>query len=135
MERFLGTAPWPAVGRFASVGVASEGDLSHGSPRASGPLSGREVVPQGRLYFSGFRKAAGLMLGIQQLAVELDIEDAALPFDELGIETKFLTNLSCQTGSSGMVVSNNAIFYRKLMGHISSSRPRSETDGIIWQSP
>ncbi len=59
---------------------------------------------------SVFWEFAGLMLAVNQIAVDLHVEDAALTGDHLAINTEVLLNLCRQTGGFGFVVSLHAVF-------------------------
>jgi len=58
---------------------------------------------------AGLREPACLPLGEHQLAVHLDVEDAARPFDELGLDAGLLLDLCRQTGGARIVVSDGAV--------------------------
>jgi hypothetical protein len=57
------------------------------------------------------RKLIGaLFLGIDQLVVHADLEDAAVTFDEGDGDVQALPNRGLQTGGLREVVSTNAVF-------------------------
>jgi len=62
-----------------------------------------------RLDFAGLWKAAGAVLGVHQLAVGNDVEDAARTFDEFGLNLEPLFQIGRQTGGPGVVVSGDAV--------------------------
>jgi len=59
---------------------------------------------------AGLRKAADGLLRVDQLAVEGDLEDPVTALDQDRLEVELLRDLCRQTGGSGLVVSNHAIF-------------------------
>ena len=56
-----------------------------------------------------FRKSAGFLLAVDQLAVDFDVEDAPAALDELGVDAEFGLNGVRQTGGLGSVVSFHAV--------------------------
>jgi hypothetical protein len=58
------------------------------------------------------REPARDVLGVDQLAVEPDIEDTAATLDELGLDAEALLDLRRQTGGAGAEVSGDAVFDR-----------------------
>ena len=56
-----------------------------------------------------FRKLTGLMLRVNQLAVDLHVEDAAAALDQFGINPCRCFDCVRQTGGFGRVVSLHAI--------------------------
>jgi hypothetical protein len=52
----------------------------------------------------------GLLLGEDQLVVEGDLENAAAPPDQLGLDAELAFNLRRQTGGARVVVSHCAVF-------------------------
>ena len=50
------------------------------------------------------------MLGVEQLSVQMDIEDAVLPFDQLGPCAQLALDLVRQTGGPWTVVSDDTVF-------------------------
>jgi hypothetical protein len=65
-----------------------------------------------------FGKPSGLMLRVNQLVVDLHVEDAAPPLDQLGINPELLFELFRQTGGFGEVVSLYAILNRDMHDRI-----------------
>lgn len=63
--------------------------------------------------FARFGKPSGGLLRIHQVAVDDDFEDAVLAFDQVGSDAELRFNIVRQTGGSGFVVSNNAVFDRQ----------------------
>jgi len=61
---------------------------------------------------AGLRESAGLPLGEDELAVHLDLEDAARPLDELRLDAELLLDLCRQTGGARIVVSDGAVLDR-----------------------
>ncbi len=57
-----------------------------------------------------FRKSAGFLLAVDQLAIDFDVEDSPTAFDEFGGDVEFGLNGIRQTGGLGRVVSLYAIF-------------------------
>jgi hypothetical protein len=68
----------------------------------------------------------GLGLGVDLLAVGVDVEDPAATLDELRLDSRFTPDEIRQTGGSRQVVSLAAV----LNGHLHGSPPRSGTPGI-----
>jgi hypothetical protein len=62
-------------------------------------------------------EAAGGLLREQQLAVELDLEDAAPPLDQLGPGPEPLLDRVRQTGGAREVVSGDAVLDGDPFGH------------------
>ena len=54
-------------------------------------------------------KLPGFVLAVKELAVSLDVKNAASALDELSGDTGGVVNRGCQTGSVGFVVSLDAI--------------------------
>jgi hypothetical protein len=79
---------------------------------------------QGSGHFIVFRKATLGLLREHQLAIELHLEDTAFALDQARFNAEAFLNLVRQTGGSGFVVSNYAVFDRNLVGHEASSRVR-----------
>ena len=65
-------------------------------------------------YLTVFRKTSGLMLRVDQLAIDFDIKDAASAFDQFGIHPRLCLNRIRQTGGLRGVVSLHAIRDRDL---------------------
>lgn len=82
------------------------------------PCSAGETATELGLHFPVVGKTAGLHLRVDHLTVQLDLEDATAPFDELGFDAELLLYLVRQTGGSRQVVSN----YTILNGHLSHFR-------------
>ena len=59
-------------------------------------------------------EAAGVVLGIDEFTVHLDVKDALAAFDELGFDVPSLPDCRRQTGGVGEVVSNDAVGDRDL---------------------
>jgi hypothetical protein len=55
------------------------------------------------------RKAAGLLLGEDELVVDRDLEHPAGSLDELGLDAKLPLDLFRQTGGARIVVSDGAV--------------------------
>lgn len=72
-------------------------------------------------------KAAGLVFGIDQFAVEFHVEDAVAAFDQLRFFRERLLDAGRQTGGLGQVVSHHAILNADLHHNSPSwwSRPFS----------
>ena len=49
------------------------------------------------------------MFGKDQVVVDLDVEDAALAADELGVDAETVLDFSRETRGGGLVVSNYAV--------------------------
>ncbi len=71
-------------------------------------MSGQELFDFARL-----RKPSGGFLRIHQGAVDDDFENAVLALDQLGFDSEPSFNVVRQTGGSGSVVSDNAVFDRQ----------------------
>ncbi len=72
-----------------------------------------------RQYLAGLRVAAKALLGEDPDAVHRHLEDAARPFDQLdGRLGQRPLELSRQTGGSGLVVSDSAVFDRDVHGPV-----------------
>jgi hypothetical protein len=63
-----------------------------------------------RLDLAGLREAPELVLGKDERAVHLDVEDAAAAADQLGRDAEFTLEIGCQPGSPRLVVSSAAEF-------------------------
>ncbi len=57
-----------------------------------------------------FRKAAGLLLAVDQLAINFDVENAATALDHLDCDAELILDRVRQTGGLGRVVSLYTIF-------------------------
>jgi hypothetical protein len=68
----------------------------------------------------------GLGLGVDFLAVGVDVEDPAAPLDQPRLDSRFTLDEIRQTGGSRQVVSLAAV----LDGDLHGSPPRSGTPGI-----
>ncbi len=64
--------------------------------------------------FSIFRKSAGLMFAVDQVAVGLDIEDAAAALDQFALDAELVLDCFRQTDGLWRVVSLNAVFDRNV---------------------
>jgi len=64
------------------------------------------------------RKASGLLLREDELAIQFDVEDAASALDQLGADAEPLLQLVRQTGGAGQIISGYAILDRNVFGHI-----------------
>ena len=62
-------------------------------------------------------KAPELLLGEDELAVQLDVEDAAAALDQRGAGPELLLQLVRQTGGAGQIVSSHAILDGDVFGH------------------
>jgi hypothetical protein len=70
-------------------------------------------------HFTRRGMAARLPLGEDALAVHIDVEDAARGADHLDLDAgKLLLQLSRQTGGSGLVVSDDAVFDPDVHGRL-----------------
>ena len=56
-----------------------------------------------------FRKLSGILLGINLPAVDFDVEDPAMTFNQFGIDAVGVPNRIRQTGGFGQVVSLTAV--------------------------
>jgi hypothetical protein len=63
-------------------------------------------------------EASGLLLREDELAVQLDVEDAASALDQRGAEPEPLLQLVRQTGGAGEIISGYAVLDGKVVGHI-----------------
>ncbi len=111
------TAPLDPLGgssRFNRVGcfLVRAARSAKGS-RGSGVESWAEQV----FYFAGIGEAPHLVLREDQVTVHADFKGSARTLDEAGRNLVSLLNRVRQTGGSGLVVSNNAVFDRDL-GHL-----------------
>jgi hypothetical protein len=93
MARVPGSAPLP----LATLASGTSGDRS--------------------LDLAGTGKAPDLLLREDELAVELDVEDASGALDQLRAEAQLLLQLVRQTGGAGQIVSGYAILDREVFGH------------------
>jgi len=62
----------------------------------------------------GVGKAAGAMPGINQSAVNRNVEHSGRAFDEFGLGADCALDVSCQTGSLRQIVSGGAVGDRNL---------------------
>ena len=80
------------------------------------------------------RESSLVILREDLLVPDSDVEDSSAAADDRGVDLEFLLDLSRQTGGSGKVVSNAAVFDRDLHGRSSSSvfalltQPRRERE-------
>ena len=82
----------------------------------------------------GLGEAPIRLLGVDQLAVPFDLEDPVAPFDELGFDAELISNRVRQTGGSGQVVSNDAVFNGKIVSH--QRPPRfNAIEGALYARP
>lgn len=88
------------------------------TPRASGgvdrgpsPATGRSVdsLLDQPDHFVPFGKPFEFILGEDQLAVELHIENSVTSFDQIGFDLEFLLDSFRQTGGMGQIVSLHAV--------------------------
>jgi hypothetical protein len=70
--------------------------------------------------------SAGLVFGVDQRAVDLHVEDAAVAGDELGLRAELRFDRVRQTGGDGIVVSDLA----ELDGHVHGRPPRESRDSL-----
>ena len=70
------------------------------------------MLGQEILYLTISGESAGLSLGENRLAIEMNLEDTTTAFDELRLDTETFLDAVRQTGGAGVVVSNPAIFNR-----------------------
>jgi len=61
-------------------------------------------------HFTRLWKSAFRAFGEDQLIIELDFEYAPRSLDQLRVDVVFICDFSRQTGGSGFVVSNHAVF-------------------------
>jgi hypothetical protein len=88
-----------------------------GGERAIHGSTGSGSLFEGRLDLAGIGKAACLLLGVEQLIVDGDLEDATGSLDELGFDAELLLDLLRQTGGAGVVVSDAAVLDDDGCGH------------------
>lgn len=93
---------------------------------------GRLQLADGVQYFLVLGEPAGFLLAVDQLAVDLDIEDAAAAFDQLAGDAELALDRIRQTGGLGLVVSLHAEFNRNahlvcslFRGPVGRALPRS----------
>jgi hypothetical protein len=63
-------------------------------------------------------KASGLLLREDELAIQLDVEDAAGALDQRGADAEPPLQLVRQTGGAGQVISGHAVLDGNVFGHI-----------------
>ena len=73
-----------------------------------------------RRHLPGLGETTVGFLRVDQLTVERDLEDAVLALDQGRLDVEVLGDLVRQTGGSGLVVSNDAVFDLH-GGHVGSS--------------
>jgi len=101
---------WPASPLWESISLLRAGQRSFFGASAG------EAISKFAFDLSMLREATRHVLGIEQLVIEFDIEDATASFDELSVQAEFLLNFCRQTGGSGLIISNDAIFNGELHG-------------------
>lgn len=78
----------------------------------------RDAIRDESLHLTALGKPPEGFLGVQQVAVEADLEDAVAAFHQLGLEVETLLQFGRQTGGAWLVVSNDTVFDAHA-GHIS----------------
>lgn len=81
-----------------------------GAPTRDATTGSADLFCDQAFHFAVLGKAPEGLLGEQRLAVEADLEDPVLALDQLRIEAETLLQFGRQTGGSGLVVSNDAVF-------------------------
>ena len=71
---------------------------------------GADPFAQPLLDLPGHGEAAGLLLGVDDLVVHGDVEDASASADQLRRDSELALDLRRQTGGPGVVVSHSAVF-------------------------
>ena len=71
-------------------------------------------LADGVQYFRVLWKPAGFLLAVDQLAVDLDIEDAPGALDQLAGDAELALDRIRQTGGLGLVISLHAVFNRNV---------------------
>jgi len=86
------------------------------APRAAAaPATGLAFASAGRALgqrvddFLVIWEAPGLVFAVDELAVRLDVENAAGPFDEIGLDAELFLDSGRQTGGLGEVASDAAV--------------------------
>jgi len=80
-------------------------------------LGGVGARPEHRRDLARGGKASCLLLREDELAVQLDLEDAAAALDQRGASSELLLQLVRQTGGAGQIVSSHAILDGDVFGH------------------
>ncbi len=102
-------------------------------PRCARPCHPSDIVQSslrglqradGVQHFLVLWKPAGFLLAVDQLAVDLDIEDAAAALDQLAFDAELALDRIRQTGGLGLVVSFHAVLNRNVHFVSSSFRGR-----------
>ena len=76
---------------------------------APAPVSGAQALLDRGFDLTGLGEAAEALLREERLAVERDLEDAAMAFDQLGGEAQLLFDLLRQPGGAGEIASSSAV--------------------------
>jgi hypothetical protein len=84
---------------------------------AAGPLGFSRAGGDGALDLSGHGEAAGLLLREHQVAIHLDVEDAARSLDQVRTDAEPLLQLVRQTGGTGQVASRHAVLDADVFRH------------------
>jgi hypothetical protein len=110
------SAPPPLSGAQSQAEKAAT-EQERGGEREVHGSAGHDSLFEGGLDLAGMRKAAGLLLGEDQLVADGDLEDSAGSFDELGFDAELLLDLLRQTGGARKVVSDSAVLDGDTDGH------------------
>lgn len=90
------------------------------SPDAQRSMRSGNLCLDGGCHFAGLRKTTCLFLGEEDLAVQGDVENTAMPLDQLRGESEFGFDLVRQTGGSRKIASGSAVFDNQSMIHPNS---------------
>lgn len=82
------------------------------------------------LHLTWLGEATRVCLGEDELSIEGDLECSSRALHELGVDVEALLDLVCQTGSAGVVVSDNAIFNRQVRHFAPPPRIIDRTPGV-----
>jgi hypothetical protein len=88
----------------------------------------RRPFPQRGDDLAGFRKAVRLVLRKDPVAVDDNVEDAALARQNFRVDAQLPFDRGCQTGSLGTIVSTNAILNGDVHSEIMISREAIHAD-------
>jgi hypothetical protein len=79
-------------------------------PLRPSTISGVEKGCEQLLHLSVVRESTGASFRVDQLTVDFHFEDTVLALDQLGLEIESLSDIGRQTGGTGVVVSDDAVF-------------------------
>ena len=92
------------------------------------------MLPDGVLDLARIGEPTGHVFREHQLAVQVDVEDAAAPLDQLGPDAELPLDLVRQTGGTRTVVSDDAVFDRDRW-HLAQRKACQERGRVYRTAP